>query len=164
MVHGHDQRPQFHEKNKKVKMGAAEGKKKRTFGRSGRGVSGERRGGGRGRGGSEHIARPPACVALQRAAVAVSPTSIVWRGDQGLSTHQQGLEVLGVPFGHPDFVLQFLEAKIAEHRVLQVGMAPLCHIAQPLGRTFTCGLSTRISRTSLPQPTATVCGSVFVEL
>ena len=61
---------------------------------------------------------PPACVAMQRAAVAVSPTAVVWRGDHEIPTHQQGLKVLGVPLGHPDFVLKFLEAKIAEHRVL----------------------------------------------
>ena len=61
---------------------------------------------------------PPACVAMQRAAVAVSPTAVVWRGDHELPTHQQGLKVLGVPLGHPDFVLKFLEAKIAKHRVL----------------------------------------------
>ena len=55
---------------------------------------------------------------MQRAAVAVSPTAVVWRGEHELPTHQQGLKVLGVPLGHPDFVLKFLEAKIAEHRVL----------------------------------------------
>ena len=38
---------------------------------------------------------PPACAALQRAAVAVSPTAIVWRGDHTLSTDQQGLKCSG---------------------------------------------------------------------
>ena len=46
------------------------------------------------------------------------PTAVVWRGDHEIPTHQQGLKVLGVPLGHPDCVLKFLEAKIAEHRVL----------------------------------------------
>ena len=57
-------------------------------------------------------------AALQRAAVAVSPTAIVWRGDHTLPTDQQGLKVLGVPVGTPHFVLKFLEQKIDEQRVL----------------------------------------------
>ena len=35
-----------------------------------------------------------------------------------LPTDQQGLKVLGVPVGHPHFVLKFLEQKIDEQRVL----------------------------------------------
>ena len=61
---------------------------------------------------------PPACAALQRATVAVSPTAIVWRGDHTLPTDQQGLKVFGVPVGHHHFVLKFLEQKIDEQRVL----------------------------------------------
>ena len=76
---------------------------------------------------------PPACVAMQCAAVAVSPTAVVWRGDPELPTHQQVLKVLGVPLGHPDFVLKFLEAKIAEHRVLleRIPLVPDTQSAYP---------------------------------
>ena len=61
------------------------------------------------------VARP---LASQCSVPCGVSTVVVWRGDHELHTHQQGLKVLGVPLGHPDFVLKFLEAKIAEHRVL----------------------------------------------
>ena len=60
---------------------------------------------------------PSACVALQNAAESACPTAIVWRGNSGLPTYQQGFTVLGKPLGHPDIVQRFLEGKIAEHRV-----------------------------------------------
>ena len=60
---------------------------------------------------------PSACVALQSAAESVCPTAIVWRVDSELPIHQQGFKVLCIPLGHPDFLQQFLEGKIAEHRV-----------------------------------------------
>ena len=116
---------------------------------------------------------PPACVAMQRAAVAVSPTAVVWRGDTELPTHQQGLKVLGVPLGHPDFVLKFLEAKIAEHRVLleRIPLVPdtqsswllLSFCAAARAKNFYCGQSALISPTSLLQHTTMVFGSVSVE-
>ena len=43
------------------------------------------------------------------------PQAVVWRGDQGLPTAQQGLKVLGAPVGHPDFIRSFLSQKGLEH-------------------------------------------------
>ena len=43
------------------------------------------------------------------------PQAVVWRGDQGLPTAQQGLKVLGGTSGHPDFIRSFLSQKGLEH-------------------------------------------------
>ena len=53
-----------------------------------------------------------------RVARRVNPEAIVWRGDTALPRSQQGVKVLGVPVGQPEFVLNFLERKTEEHSVL----------------------------------------------
>ena len=44
--------------------------------------------------------------------------AVVWRGDRSLPTCQQGFKVLGIPFGHQDFISNFLRGKIASHQTL----------------------------------------------
>ena len=47
----------------------------------------------------------------------VDPTrSVVWKGDDGLPLSQQGINILGIPMGQPEYVRQFLEEKADEHR------------------------------------------------
>ena len=62
--------------------------------------------------------RPQGCDDLQAAAESVLPGAVVWRGDHSLPTAQQGFKVLGVSFGHQDFVHQFLQTKVDNHSVL----------------------------------------------
>ena len=45
------------------------------------------------------------------------PEAVVWRGDQSLPTEKQGLTVLGVPVGHPDYIASEL-AKSNEQSLL----------------------------------------------
>ena len=58
---------------------------------------------------------PEGIVELTRRARQVRPDAVVWKGDQQLPPNQQGLRVLGVPIGQPEFVLDFLEAKNREN-------------------------------------------------
>ena len=51
---------------------------------------------------------PPVHEALQRIAEASDPSARVCRGSD-IPTHRQGIRVLGVPVGHPDFVRAQLE-------------------------------------------------------
>ena len=55
---------------------------------------------------------------LQRIAVSSLPDAVAWRGDHSLPPYRKGFKVLGVPFGHPEFVKKFIQNKISEHRVL----------------------------------------------
>ena len=48
----------------------------------------------------------------------VRPDAVVWRGDPELPRNQQGLRVLGVPIGQPEFVRDFLEKKTREQAIL----------------------------------------------
>ena len=61
---------------------------------------------------------PTGVEELTASARVVDPDAVVWRGDQGLPTHAQGFKVLGVPIGHPDFVVDFLARKTNEHELL----------------------------------------------
>ena len=61
---------------------------------------------------------PPGSAMLQRIAASSLPDAVVWRGDHSLPPHEQGFKVLGVPFGHPEFVKKFLQNKNSEHKVL----------------------------------------------
>ena len=45
---------------------------------------------------------------LTRLATRVKPGAVVWRGDTDLPLSQQGIRVLGVPIGQPEFVRHFL--------------------------------------------------------
>ena len=58
----------------------------------------------------------PGCATLQRRSRLLD--AVVWRGDYSLPPHKKGFRVLGVPFGHPEFVKKFLQDKISEHKVL----------------------------------------------
>ena len=58
---------------------------------------------------------PTGVASLSAAARMHDPQAVVWRGDQGLPTAQQGLKVLGAPVGHPDFIRSFLSQKGLEH-------------------------------------------------
>ena len=48
----------------------------------------------------------------------VKPEAVVWRGDPELPLSQQGMTVLGVPIGQPEFVRDHLERKNQEHEIL----------------------------------------------
>ena len=48
---------------------------------------------------------------LTRAARRVKPDAVVWKGDPHLPPPQQGLRVLGVPIGQPEFIKEFLVKK-----------------------------------------------------
>ena len=45
------------------------------------------------------------------------PDAVVWRGDPELPAVDRGLKVLGAPFGHPEFVQEFLRRKSDEQQV-----------------------------------------------
>ena len=51
---------------------------------------------------------------LTRVARLVKPDAIVWKGDPQLLPLQQGLKVLGVPIGQPEFIREFLHRKSGE--------------------------------------------------
>ena len=46
------------------------------------------------------------------------PGAVVWRGAQELPATKQGLNVLGAPIGHPQYVQEFLRRKTEEQQVL----------------------------------------------
>ena len=48
---------------------------------------------------------------LTQAARRVKPDAVVWKGDSELPHAQQGLKVLGVPIGQPEYVRNFLEKR-----------------------------------------------------
>ena len=57
-----------------------------------------------------------ACSSMQEAAQRVDSDARVWTGDGPLS--QQGLRVLGIPIGTPEFVRSQLEQTSLKHKVL----------------------------------------------
>ena len=59
--------------------------------------------------------KPAGCGVLQRIAETHDPAAVVWRGSE-LPTCRQGLNVLGTPLGHPDFVRTSLEMKNIGHQ------------------------------------------------
>ena len=63
-------------------------------------------------------ATPPGVEELTRLARLVEPEAVVCRGDTQLLVAQQGVVILGVPIGSPDFVRQQLEDKSAEQDLL----------------------------------------------
>ena len=63
-------------------------------------------------------ATPPGVEELTRLARLVKPEAVVWRGDTQLPAAQQGVVILGVPIGSPEFVRQQLEDKSAEQDLL----------------------------------------------
>ena len=61
---------------------------------------------------------PENIAQLTRMARLVRPDAVVWRGEPELPRNQQGLRVLGVPIGQPEFVRDFLEVKTREQATL----------------------------------------------
>ena len=61
---------------------------------------------------------PEGIEELTQAARWVKPDAVVWKGDPELPHAQQGLKVLGVPIGQPEYVRDFLEKKSREQEVL----------------------------------------------
>ena len=58
---------------------------------------------------------PEACDLLERIAQQADPDAHVWKG-AGLPEVDQGLRVLGTPFGHPAYVEAQLETLAVEHQ------------------------------------------------
>ena len=61
---------------------------------------------------------PRGCEDLARAAGALNPDAVVWRGDHRLPVVQQGVVVLGSPVGHDEFIKAKLMSKVTEHQTL----------------------------------------------
>ena len=61
---------------------------------------------------------PQGVETLTRVAQLTRPGAVVWKGDDGLPLSQQGIKILGIPVGQPEYVRQFLEEKADEHRTL----------------------------------------------
>ena len=61
---------------------------------------------------------PRGWESLERAALAEDETAIEWRGSEELPTHQRGINFLGTPLGHPDFVQAHLDKLTAQHQIL----------------------------------------------
>ena len=55
---------------------------------------------------------------MTRAARALKPEAIVWRGDPLLPADQQGVKVLGIPTGRQEYVQEFLAYKTRQQQVL----------------------------------------------
>ena len=68
--------------------------------------------------GTEAVRSRKGIEAITRAARAVKPDAIVWRGETSLPPEEQGIKVLGAPIGHPAFVHKYLEKKSIEQAEL----------------------------------------------
>ena len=62
--------------------------------------------------------KPKRIDVLELEARRAQPEAVVWRGDPDLPESKQGLRVLGVPVGHPYYILSQLEQKADEHEEL----------------------------------------------
>ena len=58
------------------------------------------------------------CEHIVEAGRRASPPVVVWRGEQPLPTSEQGIRVLGTPFGHSDHVTAELRSTNEEHSTL----------------------------------------------
>ena len=61
--------------------------------------------------------RPEICTVLERMAHETDRTARVWRGSEVLED-EQGMKVLGIPLGHPQYVRRFLSPLSEKHKVL----------------------------------------------
>ena len=61
--------------------------------------------------------KPAICEVLDRVAQAADPAAKVWKGSEVLP-NQQGLKILGAPFGHPEFVAAQLEKSFQKQETL----------------------------------------------
>ena len=68
--------------------------------------------------------RPEACDFLERRAQLVVESARVWRGGDEAGTVAQGIKILGMPLGHPDFVHNQLQ-HVREHQQTLLGRIPL---------------------------------------
>ena len=62
--------------------------------------------------------KPPVADVLTARARVNHPEAVVWRGDPTLDVSRQGLNVLGVPVGHPQYVAAQLHQKGQEQALL----------------------------------------------
>ena len=95
---------------------------------------------------------------LQRRALLHDPTAQVWRGSD-LPTRDQGIKVLGCPFGHADFVTAQLETIAMKHQVLLQAIPNVRDVQSAWLLLLHCALSGQTWWFSLPEPTMPVCGS-----
>ena len=61
--------------------------------------------------------KPDICEVLDRVAQAADPEAKVWEGSE-VPPNQQGLKILGAPFGHREFVVAQLEKKLQKQETL----------------------------------------------
>ena len=62
--------------------------------------------------------KPGVADALTAAAQTVKPEALVWRGNLSLPPSMQGLKILGVPVGHPEYIVRELAQKAEEQSLL----------------------------------------------
>ena len=55
---------------------------------------------------------------LTRAAQAIRPEAIVWRGDSTLAEAEQGVKILGIPVGQPGFVRRVFGEEVRRTEIL----------------------------------------------
>ena len=68
------------------------------------------------------------CDALERNGRISGPDAVVWRGSL-VTSHLQGIKVLGTPLGHDDFVAQDLESVSTEQARLLSGIPQVHDLA-----------------------------------
>ena len=66
----------------------------------------------------------------------------MWRGDLSLPPSKQGLKILGVPVGHPEYIVRELAQKIEEQSLL-FGRIPLVEDVQAAWLLLTFCAATR---------------------
>ena len=93
---------------------------------------------------------PPGMDILTRTARRLKPEAVVWRGDTSFPRCQQGVKILGVPVGQPEFVVSFLERKSEEHSV-SFQRIPAVEDPQAAWLLLLMCASTRANWDSLPQ-------------
>ena len=74
------------------------------------------------------VTTPRGCEDLTRAARALNPEAVVWRGDHRLPVVQQGVVVLGSLVGHAEFIKAKLMCKVTEHQTLLERVLVVCDV------------------------------------
>ena len=91
--------------------------------------------------------QPSGIEEMTRAARALKPEAVVWRGDPLLPVTQQGVKVLGIPIGKQECVQEFLAHKSRQQQVLFQRIAWVndtnlrfssCPCVAPQGQTSGC--------------------------
>ena len=111
------------------------------------------------------------CHALEDAARRADPNAVVWRGNVLLEPELQGLGVLGVPVGRPEFIWPSWRPNLANtmfsstgsHLWVTFSQLGVCSfiVLQP-GSIFGCGQCHRSSQVSSPANMMLVCGVACV--